>query len=587
MKRILSLVLFVAFAATAHATTWYIRADGGTLGQCTGQTDAPYSATVVAKACGLNDYRLLAFPGAGGYVTTGTWKVQGGDTIRIHAGQYRVGYNGPNPADHDGLEIAGNPFASAMPSIPSGTAANPTRIIGDGSATTQLYGGYGAGNVISLSGSSFVQISGLELTDHGQCTRVGVSYTAPVVACYPGYPLSDYAAIGIYTNASTHDITLTDLNIHGFTSDGIKGAIGGLITVSHVRLGFNASAGWDFDDGSGTQSINGSVVADHLTIEGSGCNEEYPIVHTGFPAFSCFDQSSAGYGDGVGTPGTPLNFTCDYCTFRYNTQDGLDLLHTHGSIIRVTNSQSYGNMGQQWKMGAMKQVVFQNNITNHNCQRMKYPIAGNTAYSLYLSNFCRAAGDGIALAINDDSQYTWTNNSYAGYGATSYDISCSGACTKPVITYENNLNIGYTASGLAGSQTPGIFYYTMTYNPFVANDHNIFYQMRTCPTTGGVCTNPMIANEPTDAQVTSDETVLDNLDFHLTTASANAIQQGTAGADIGAFTSAMVAPPIGGSGTPGDGTTITPPPSPTPTAFDIVINLTCTPTGTAYNCASK
>jgi hypothetical protein len=572
---VLALAAFAQAASTPVSTptpaptTWYIRADGGNRAHCTGTTDAAYVAGgTLPEACGFNDYRLLAFPGPGGYVIVGTWLVKGGDTIRIHAGQYRVGYNGPNAADHDGLAIAGNPFTSALPPIPSGTATNPTKIIGDGSATTQLYGGYGAGNVISLSGSSFVQISGLELTDHGQCTRVGGGYTAPVVGCSSSVPIADYAGTGIGTDVGTHDITLTDLNIHGFTSDGIRGAVGGLITVDHVRIAFNGDAGWDFDNGSGTQSVNNSTItASYLTIEGNGCNEEYPIVHTGFPAFSCFDQSSAGYGDGVGTPATPLNLTCDHCTFAYNTQDGLDLLHTSGSVVKVTNSTSYGNMGQQWKLGPMAQVDFEYNTWVHNCKRMAFPIAGNSTYDKYLSNFCRAAGDGFAMAISDASQITIANNSYAGYGNTTYDISCGGTCTKPVITFQNNLHIGYTAPASIGGQKPAVFYYSMTYTtPFVANDHNIDYNMRTLP-AGGVGTDPMIANEPTDKQVTTDETVLDNIDFDLTAGSTSAYGSGVGGLNIGALGMPIVTstPPGAASG----------------------FTLVCQPNGSSFTCSMR
>jgi hypothetical protein len=585
MKRILSLVLFLSVAAAAHATTWYIRADGGDLTQCDGHTDAAYVAGMTTKACGLNDYRLLAYPGGGNYVLAGAWKIAGGDTIRIHAGHYRLGYNGPNAGDHDGLANAGDPYASAMPPIPSGTAANPTKIIGDDEATTQLYGGYGAGDVIDLSTSSFVEISNLELTDHAQCTRIGAGFTAPVVGCKSDYPLDDYAGSGIVTGQGTHDVKLSYINIHGFVTDGIRGPIGGLVTMDHVRIAFNASAGRDFDDGYGTPSINGSLVASYLTVEGNGCNEEYPIVHTGFPAFSCFDQSSGGYGDGIGTPNTPLNFSCDHCIFRYNTQDGPDFDHTSGSTYKMTNSASYGNMGQQWKMGAMKSMFFQNNTTVHNCQRMLKPIAGNSTFMKYLSNTCRAAGDGFALGISDDSTYVITNNSIAGYGATTYDILCSGTCSKPVITFQNNLSIGYTQP-IAQGQTPGFVYTELGYSPFVANDHNVTFQMRTCP-AGGVCTDPHVANEPTDAQVQADETVLDNIDFHLTSASTNAKGQGTNGADIGAYgVASVVTPPP-----PGGGTT-TPPPSgggtvPPPSPFSISINITCTPNGTTYKCATK
>lgn len=602
MKRI-CIVLFVLCLAlpALGQTTWYIRTDGGNRAQCTGTTDAAFVAGgSLPEACGFNDYRLLAWDGATYSTSYQPWLVKGGDTIRIHAGQYRLGYNGPGPNDHDDLMLAGDPFNSAMPPIPSGTADNPTKIIGDGISTTQLFGGHGVGNLINLGGSSFVQISGLELTDHSQCTRVGAGYAAPVLGCVTSYPLTDdYAGVGIATDVGTHDITLSDLNIHGFTSRGIQGPLGGLVTVSNVRIAFNGGAGWDFDNGSGTPSpAAASVVASKLVVEGNGCNEEYPITNALFPAASCFDQNSAGYGDGVGTPGTPLNFTCNQCIFRYNTQDGLDLLHTSGSVVKVTNSQSYGNMGQQWKMGPMKQVIFQGNTTVHNPYRMGKPLFGNTTYFKYLSNFGRAGGDGIALDIDDNSIYTITNNSYAGYGATSYDIGCAGTCTKPVITYENNLNIGYTQP-IAGGQAPGIFYYEMSYNPFVANDHNIFYNMRTCPATNGVCTDPHIADEPTDAEVTADETVLDGINFALTSASTNAKGMGIAGADIGA-TGVTVASgssgAAGATGTSGSGATgsasgsgstsgDSTPPAALPSSITINLpSLTCTLNGTQYVC---
>lgn len=587
--KIFSSLILLSVGALAQVpvmpTTWYIRADGGDRTQCSGQVDAAYSTTVVNKQCALNDYRLLAYPGNGGYAAAGKWIVQGGDIIRIHAGQYRLGYNGPAATDHNGLAVAGNPFGSAMPAIPSGTAAAPTRIIGDGSATTQLYGGYGAGNVINLSGSLFVQIVGLELTDHAQCTRVGAGYVAPVVGCSSSYPLSDYAANGISTDAATHDITLTDLNIHGFTSDGIRGPIGGAITATNVRIGFNGSADWDFDDGLGTKSTEDAILkASYLTIEGSGCNEEYPIVHAGFPAASCFDQSSGGYGDGVGTPNTPLSVICDHCTFRYNTQDGLDLLHSSDSSVRVTNSTSYGNMGQQWKFGAFQSVDFENSTWVHNCSRMSAPIAGNSTYNKYLSNFCRAAGDGTALSTRDGGTYIFRNNSYAGYGATTYDMNCAGTAN---IVFQNNLHIGYKQPVAAG-QLPGVFYYGPGCSDasFKANDHNIYYNMRTVP-AGGVGTDPHIAVEPTWV----DETSLDAVDFHLTAASLNALGQGVGGADVGAYGLAptttgggTTTPPAGGTTVPPSGSTSTTPPA-MPSSFTISLpTLTCTLNGTKYVC---
>ena len=499
----------------ASPSSWFVRQDGGDRKQCTGRADAPYRGRGSKQACALkNPYYLFTSDDPG----DNHWIIAGGDTVIIRGGPYRMGYKGPNPNDGWG-SCSGDPYKCYMPSVPSGTAEHPTRLLGENYANcdkkTQLFGGYALNAIIVLSGSKHVDVECLELTDHSQCTRAGAGYPASE-GCSSSFPLSDYASVGIATDAKSADITLRNLDIHGLVSRGILGPIGGVFTVDHVRLAFNGMGGWDFDDGNGTRSsLDAAVRASMLTVEWNGCNEEYPIIHSK-PAFSCFDQDSGGYGDGIGTPDTPLNFTCDRCVFRYNTQDGFDLLHTSGSLISIRNSTSYGNMGQQWKMGAMKGVVFQNNVTVNNCSRMSAPIAGAPeGYHRYLSLFCRAAGDGIAFRITDSGTYLFQNNSFAGYGTTSYDISCWISCKKATITYQNNLNIGYKSP--ANGEPAAIFYLAdIPGNPFITQDHNIYYHMRTCPSGATQhCVDPKIAKMP----VWNGEASLDDIDFHLTASS--------------------------------------------------------------------
>ena len=501
----------VAPAQGAAATTWFVRNDGGDRKQCTGKTDAAYTGRGSKQPCALkHPYFLFTSEDNG----DNHWVIAGGDTVILRGGPYRMGYKGPNPKDGWG-SCAGEPYKCSMPPIPSGTAEHPTRFLGENYAScgkkTELYGGFALNAVVVLGGSQHVDLECLELTDHGQCTRSGAGYPASE-GCSSSYPLSDYAQTGIATDARTSDITLRNLDIHGFTSRGILGAVGGPIVADHVRIAFNGMAGWDFDDGGGTASAAGANVhATYLTVEWNGCNEEYPLRHA-VPAFSCFDQNGGGYGDGIGTPDTPLNFSCDHCLFRYNTQDGFDLLHTSGSLISITNSKSYGNMGQQWKMGAMKSVLFQNNVTVNNCSRLSAPFAGAPDnYHRYLTLYCRAAGDGIAFAITDGGSYILQNNSFAGYGTTSYDISCRGSCSKANVVYQNNLNIGFKDPRTG--ELPAIFYTSeIKGNPFAAQDHNVYFNMRKCPI--GLtehCWNPKIANMPS----WSGEASLDSIDFHL------------------------------------------------------------------------
>ena len=62
----------------------------------------------------------------------------------------------------------------ASPSIPSGTASAPTRILGAGwdsgcSAPPELWGSEHAAQVFTLNRSSYVTIGCLEITDHSSC----------------------------------------------------------------------------------------------------------------------------------------------------------------------------------------------------------------------------------------------------------------------------------------------------------------------------------------------------------------------------------------------------------------------------------
>jgi hypothetical protein len=504
----------IGVQTTAGVPTWYIRGDGGDRKQCNGQADKAYTGGSGKPCAFKHPYYLFTDDVYGNK----KWVISGGDTVIIRGGPYRMGYKGPNAKDIWG-SCPGDAYGCFMPPVPSGTAARPTRLLGENyescSKKTQLFGGYALASIVDLSGSTHVDLQCIELTDHGQCSKMGGGL-AGSNGCNTSFPLSDFAAVGITTNASTANVLLKDLDIHGLTTRGIIGPIGGEITVDHVRIAFNGGAGWDFDDGKGTKSsTTASVRASYLTVEWNGCNEEYPITHA-TPALSCFDQDHSGYGDGIGTPDTPLNFACDHCLFRYNTQDGFDLLHTSGSLISVTNSASYGNMGQQWKMGPMRSVLFQNNITVNNCRRMSAPFPGAPdGYNKFATLQCRASGIGILFQITDGGHYVLQNNSFAGYGSTSYGVECSGSCGTAKVLFQNNLNVGYNDSTTG---QPAAIYYAQEVprSVTIAKDHNIYFNMRSCPSGPNErCIDPKLVNLPK----WSGEASLDAIDFHLTSGS--------------------------------------------------------------------
>ena len=488
-------------------------------GQCDGKADAPYSGRGTNQHCAFKEVAYLAFDG--NYTTNGTWVIAGGDTVHIAAGQYRIGYRGPNAKDHDGLAIAGNPYAPGFPAAPSGTADHPTRFIGAGVGSTQIFGGYGAWSVFDLSGSGFVTISGIELTRHSQCTIFG----SPAVpsGCGKNYPLDDYATNGIVTNNKTHDIVLQDMWIHGFTSRGIIGPIGGTVTATKVDIAYNGGAGWDFDDGSATPSINGVLNLSGVTIEWNGCNQAYP----GTGAISCYGQSDGGYGDGIGTPpGTCLTAHVDHSTFRYNTQDGYDMLHNDkgNCSMSITSSTSYGNNGSQFKWGPNDSpMVFTNNIVIANCLRLSAPFSGvPAAYNAHLRDFCRA-DDAIAFGFRDGGSLLMANNTIVTYSPTTFDATCSGTypqgqgegtCSNSTFVFKNNIVYGIDNSATGRSGGPGGFYSEKPIG-HILRSNNLYYGLRNlrCPTgyPNERCIDPKFASLPHFSK----EQDLDKVDLRL------------------------------------------------------------------------
>ena len=291
--------LLLLTALPLSAETWYVRRDGGSRysaqahsGQCDGKADAPYRGKGTNQHCAFGDYRYLWDDQTW---RSNSWVIAGGDTVIIRNGPWRVGFNQSGPKD---VWCAGGegPFSCSNPTIPAGTAAQHTRILGenfdscssngvtDRSKLTQIFGGFAVSVALNLSGAKNVDVSCLEITRHSQCIRHG----EPVVPsyCSSSFPLDDYDSDGITTNTETRDLTMTDLWIHGHTDRGIIGPIGGVVTCLRCNISYNSMAGWDFDDGRATPSSAGALWNFlYSTIEWNGCNQEFPVTHT-YPAIS-------------------------------------------------------------------------------------------------------------------------------------------------------------------------------------------------------------------------------------------------------------------------------------------------------------
>lgn len=504
----MSIVIAASAPHTIQAgNTWYVRPDGGTrysanmpMGQCDGTADVSYASTGgigINQHCAFKDVRYLwqdgsynlgqtqaSFPGYG-------WIGSGGDTYIIRGSigsgvSYRVGWNNVSQAyDADAGQfwgIQGDPYGSGAPPPLSGTASQHTRILGENyescsniSDRTQLHGGYGVTDVLNLSGSSYVDVQCLDITDFSNCGKA-----SQVSDCNAGGVPQDYATYGVqWSNTSTFD-TLTNVRIHGLANSGMIGPTGNGVVMNYIDIVGNASSGWNADAGD-NKTGTGSLLVQHFNISWNGCAEEYPVVDP-LPYNDCTDQNGGGYGDGFGTstvassPAWVAHF--DQGISVYNTQDGLDALHLTGagSSMTITRTLAYGNMGQQIKVGGAGGAA-SNNLVVGNCLAMKSPIPGAPAdYNKNLSLFCRASNVAVLLTTGKGIRTTFNNNTIITAGAVAVGVECdqsAGACDRTsLMDYRNNIFIGYPAIPANGDMTGNGYNPTPIYQCITDSDCN-------------------------------------------------------------------------------------------------------------------
>ncbi len=512
-------------------TTWYVRAGGGTpfvnrsqtpKGECDGKHDADYPGKGTNQPCAVKNLRDLYADGISHLHMA--WMISGGDKVIVHQSPagYHVAFDKPyTPTNCEDLYCD-------LPSIPSGTAAQHTQILGERFASCHddiaktLLIAYGR-EAFNVKDSQFVDISCFEITDKAAC---GPSQYKNA-SCPGGSPGGAY---GILESALTSNVNYNDLFVHGLVVAAINGASGVGVVGNYVHIRGMPMAGIDMDDApwqSSNISVAGGFTLTNSITEFTGCVEEYPVVHA-YPYIECRDQNTTGYGDGFGTAHTVGKWVFDHDIWRYNFQDGLDLLHSGMQILSVTNSQSYGNDGQAYKIGAADTVIFRNNTALVNCNRIMSRIGDEPANPVVSGVVpCRAGGDGLVFQFTDQGTYLLQNNSVAGYGAVPYDLACEAGwddCSHASTVYQNNVLLGYANPVYNDGQTAAVFYLESTLMPknggWATRDHNVFYNVRqnNCPTplhAAESCNtvDPQFLGEP-KTPIRS-ELALDGFNFHL------------------------------------------------------------------------
>jgi len=431
---VVSFFCAITLAWTCWAATYYVRPDGGNGDQCTGLTDAPYPGSGIQKPCAwAHPFWSLD--------SSGNWKILGGDTVMIYPGSYRLGIDRQSTP---GIETPNTdwcntnwPWDCHLPPLPSGPDPDhPTRILGVGwdqgcPNPPELWGSERPWQLISLDGTSHVVIECLRLTDHSGCVEFHAK--AEVRCERDAYPYGDWASAGIYA-ADSSNVTLKNLNIHGFASAGIRAGRIADWAVENVRIAGNGWVGWEGDiDGEDINS--GTLAFKNWLVEWNGCAENYPAQHPN----NCWAQSAGGYGDGVGTGATGGHWMIEDAIFRYNTSDGLDLLYARfpDSRIEIRRTKAYGNAGNQIKVNGP--TLIENSLILGNCG-----FFDGKPFTYNVDN-CRAGGTALALTLREGVSVSVINSTIGGEGdclciIECNDSSCNGSET---IIIQNNIFRGY------------------------------------------------------------------------------------------------------------------------------------------------
>ena len=440
--------LFFGLSGIAQAaTTYYIRTDGGSDTQCTGKADAAYPGTGTNQACAFSHPFYVISPAGS------PSKMVGGDTMIVGPGQYMMGFGAPNSPSCSEYY----PWDCSTRAIPSGTAANPTKILGKGydtgcSSKPQFWGTERSASVIDLRSSSNVQIQCLEITDHSGCMDSGPDLATKCNR--DSYPYGPWAMTGIVASDS-QNVLLKDVNIHGLRSGIMAGRLTDW-TMDKTDIIANSFVGWDGDIGANVSSNSGTITFKDSKIQWSGCGETYP----GLQIHHCYSQDQGGYGDGLGTHHTDGNWVFDHVDFSHNVSDGLDLLyHTGNGSITITHSRFEGNAGNQVKVAAATNI--DNSKMIGNCAYFNGKSFASTTgvgFNSVAFNNCRAAGNTIAVDFHPGMQLNIYNSTITGHGDVLVQSSGSSCLSTDKVISKNNIYIGGPEFNNGGQDVADLYY---------------------------------------------------------------------------------------------------------------------------------
>lgn len=478
MRKLLPFFLLIA-ALPTYASTYYVRSDGGSrysasqpTGVANGTADAACVGTTPNQNCAWNDIRYAWATGS--YTPTVScpdycWALTTGDILMVRdciqysapgvpisgsSGPCRIGYSGPNSGDYF-LAVAGDPGSSGAPPPPNNVKIRGYNYLSCNTKAV-IRVGYGAGSGFETRGSDGVEYDCLDVSDQAECGRAGIAF-----GCNTGYPLDDYGNNGFNFYGTTTHLTLKDISVHGMANDCFHGPTGDGALFANIDLAGCPDSTWNADPGDGTTGT-GSLYMNYFTMTAAGFIEEYPIMDA-MPYIHGFDQSSGGYGDCFGTttaassPGWNVWF--DHGTIRYCTQDGPDALHINGgtSSVKITNTVSYGSMGQQAKIGGSPPTLY-NDFFYSNANALRFPVTGFPAAINISSYAITGFGTGsnqVCFVTSTQSLTSGTNIALSGFGTATFfngqallAVSATGLTSTSFCVPFTHANASATEAGI-------------------------------------------------------------------------------------------------------------------------------------------
>jgi hypothetical protein len=466
------LVLGLAPAGLVQAgVTHYVRTDGGDAAQCTGRSDAAYPGSGTAQACAWKHPFLALPPG-------GPARIAGGDTLVIDSGSYMMGLGAP------GAVLCNQSWSwdCHMVALPSGpSAAEPTRIVGRGTPAPELWGTERASMVLNLQGSSNVEISNVEVTDHESCIDHhchGGVCSGEVIKCNrTAAPWGKWAGTGLSARDS-RNVRLTDVNIHGMANRGVFAGRLTDWTMERLKIRGNGWSGWDGDIPDDDTNA-GTIHFRELELSWNGCGERWP---SGEP-WGCWAQTAGGYGDGLGTGATAGHWVIEDSNIHHNTSDGLDLLYMkEGGRVTIRRTWAEGNAGNQLKTKG--EVLIENSV-----------VVGNCAYftgwaNMFAGDHCRALGNTVSVGLHAASTATLRHNTITGQGDCL--LLSGGGGTGARLELVGNVLLGQVDWRQDWEQTCG--HYSDGGLEAVSWSRNLVYAVKNgnCP-AGSLCVAPLLA----------------------------------------------------------------------------------------------